>query len=254
MVILISPAKTLDFKTKNSVKQYTTPFFAKEANELADSLKKLTIEEIINLMGISYDLANTNYQRFQFWEKQPNRKIQKEALFAFKGEVYRGIDIESWQEEKKYNSQRYLRILSGIYGLLRPFDIINPYRLEMGTMFSTNGKKDLYEFWGHKITTRLNDEVKELGAKYIINLASKEYFKAVKTKNLIVPVIEPVFKNEKNGKYKTIAVYAKKARGLMTRYIIDNNLKNVEELKLFNADGYAYSHEMSKSNQWVFIR
>ena len=228
MIILLSPAKTLDYETPSINISHTIPNLLSNSKKLINNLKEKKPEEISNLMNISDKLASLNSDRYKSWkglkEKSNN---SKQAIFVFKGDVYQGLDIDSFGKKDLEYSQNHLRLLSGLYGLLRPLDIIEPYRLEMGTKLKTNKGKNLYEFWGNKITESINMRAKENGSKGIVNLASVEYFSSVKTENLDLPVYSPVFKDFKNGKYKIISFFAKKARGTMARFIIQNKINKI---------------------------
>jgi cytoplasmic iron level regulating protein YaaA (DUF328/UPF0246 family) len=254
MLIIISPAKTLDFSVLNKNNSYTIPCFLDYSQNLISILRKKNVDEIIKLMNISPDLAQLNFERFQFWDKNFTLQNAKQALLAFKGEVYRGIDIETFSSIEIENSQNYLRILSGLYGILRPLDLIQPYRLEMGIKLENERGKDLYKFWGNLITEKLNETLIKMNKKILINLASEEYSKVLKFKEIKVKIITPIFKEEKNGKYQTIAVFAKKARGLMTRFIIQNQLTNPQDLKAFNVAGYYFDSNNSNDSEYIFIR
>ncbi|ARV07748.1 hypothetical protein BTO04_14055 [Polaribacter sp. SA4-10] len=252
MKIIISPAKSLDFESKVPTGLYTQPRFLEESNKLNKKLKTLSKNKLSDLMSISSDLSALNYERNQNWKTPFNQENAKQAIYAFTGEVFRGIDVNSLKEDKLPLLQQRLRIISGLYGLLKPLDLIQPYRLEMGTKLKVGRTENLYKFWDNKIVNSLNDELSE--NELVINLASSEYFKVIPKKLLKVPMITPVFKDFKNGEYKTIMTFAKKARGLMVRYIIDNNLKTIEDLKGFNVDNYRFSEEMSSGNDLFFTR
>ncbi|MDO6438205.1 peroxide stress protein YaaA [Cyclobacterium sp. 1_MG-2023] len=250
MIVLISPAKTLDYSpTAISIK--SQPEFKKEIAELVSIMKKKSGKAIQDLMGVSENLADLNVERYKQFSDVFNEENAKQALLAFKGDVYTHIDVESFSAEDFSFAQEHLRILSGLYGLLRPMDMIQPYRLEMGIKLKNKRGKNLYEFWGDKITKALNEIADE---KPVINLASKEYFKAVKKKALKSPLVSPVFKEYKNGSYKNIGIFSKQARGLMTDFIIKNKVENPEMLKTFNEGNYEYSESKSSSDEWVFIR
>ncbi len=254
MLIVISPAKTLDLNAQSATNQYTIPDFLKDSESLIKELRKKTPENLSELMGISNNLAELNFMRNRAWQKNFTPENAKQALVAFRGEVYRGIDVDTFKINELENSQNYLRILSGLYGLLRPLDLIQAYRLEMGTKLENKNGSDLYQFWGNKTTEKLNETLKELNKKTLINLASNEYYKSLKTKLIIAKIITPIFKEEKNGNYQTIPVLAKKARGLMTRFIIQNELTNPNDLKAFDIEAYTFSQEMSSEKEFVFIR
>ncbi len=252
MQIIISPAKTLDFETPAISNIHTQPQFAENAQILVNILKKYTKLEISNLMKLSDNLANINVERYKNWQLPFTPKTAKQALFAFKGDVYTGLDAETLSEDDLNFAQQHLRILSGLYGLLRPLDLIMPYRLEMGKGIKTQAGTNLYHFWGEQLTNALNNNAKGQGA--LINLASNEYFKAVKPKTLTANIITPVFKDKKNGQYKVISFFAKKARGMMVRYIIDNRITTPQNIKDFKSGGYYFSLEQSTQNNWVFLR
>ncbi|MFY7671548.1 peroxide stress protein YaaA [Tenacibaculum sp. MEBiC06402] len=252
MKIIISPAKSLDFETPAKVKDYTQPRFLDQSEKLNKKLKTLSRKKLSDLMKISDDLASLNYERNQSWVLPFDSDNAKQAIYSFTGEVFRGIDVMSLEEDKIEQLQNKLRILSGLYGLLKPLDLIQPYRLEMGTKLKVGRKENLYQFWGNSLAESLNDELEE--DELLINLASTEYFKAIPKKVLKVPMITPVFKDFKNGKYKTIMTFAKKARGLMVRYIVNNHVETIEQLKGFDTEGYRFSEEMSTEYDLVFTR
>ncbi|MDB4207183.1 peroxide stress protein YaaA [Flavobacteriaceae bacterium] len=252
MKIIISPAKSLDFESSAKTSVYTQPSFLKESSLLNKKLKVLSKKKLSDLMKISPALANLNYERNQNWHQPFSLKNSKQAIYAFTGEVFRGIDITSLAEEKIPLLQDRLRILSGLYGLLKPLDLIQPYRLEMGTRISVGKADNLYKFWDSNLADALNNEMK--GGDLLINLASSEYFKAVPEKALKTSMITPIFKELKNGDYKIVMTYAKRARGLMVRYIIENDINTLEELKGFNTDGYAFTESLSTETELVFTR
>lgn len=252
MKIIISPAKSLDFENKANTSLHTQPRFLEQSEKLNKKLKTLSKKKLSDLMKISDDLAALNYDRNQEWQPPFTPSNAKQAVYAFTGEVFRGLDVTSLSEEKLPVLQDTLRILSGLYGLLKPLDLMQPYRLEMGTKLKIGRADNLYKFWDTTLAESLNEELEE--GELLINLASSEYFKAVPKKALKVSMITPVFKDLKNGQYKTIMTYAKKARGLMVRYIIDNNVKSLEELKGFNVEGYGFAESMSSETELVFTR
>ena len=252
MKIIISPAKSLDFENKATTDVYTQPRFLEQSEKLNKKLKTISRKKLGELMKISDDLASLNYDRNQEWQPPFTLDNAKQAIFSFTGEVYRGIDVNSLPQDKIPALQDKLRILSGLYGLLKPLDLIQPYRLEMGTKLKVGRADNLYKFWDTTLAESLNEEM--VDNELLINLASSEYFKALPKKVLKVPMITPVFKDFKNGQYKTIMTFAKKARGLMVRYIIDNNIETLEELKGFDVDGYGFSQEMSTETELVFTR
>ncbi len=254
MLILISPAKKLDFATAPISDRFTQCEFLADAQQLIDTLKPLGQGEIAKLMHLSDNLAKLNVERYQHWSQPFTPQNAKAAILAFKGDVYAGMNADTFTEANLDFAQRHLRILSGLYGLLRPLDLMQPYRLEMGTRLDNPRGKNLYEFWGEKITQAVNQAALAAGGTGIINLASAEYFKSVKPRQLQVPLITPQFKECKNGEYKIIGIYAKRARGLMSRYIIDNELTAAEALKTFTWEGYAYNEALSSEAEWVFTR
>ena len=254
MIILLSPAKTLDYETPSINIPHTIQNLLSNSKKLIKNLKEKKPEEISNLMNISDKLATLNSDRYKSWkglkEKSNN---SKQAIFVFKGDVYQGLDIDSFGKKDLEYSQNHLRLLSGLYGLLRPLDIIEPYRLEMGTKLKTNKGKNLYEFWGQEICNEIIKDLKSLKSNTIINLASNEYFDSVKDIKNTANVISPVFKDFSKGKYKIISFYAKKARGLMTAWILKNKVKD-NELKNFNVDGYYFAKDEYTENSPVFLR
>ena len=252
MKIIISPAKSLDFETKVETSLHSQPQFLEQSEKLNKKLKTLSKKKLSDFMGISADLAALNHERNQNWQIPFTTENAKQAAFAFTGEVFRGIDVASLPLEKLPILQDRLRLLSGLYGLLKPLDLMQPYRLEMGKKLKVGSTENLYKFWGNSLTESLNNELTD--TDLLVNLASSEYFKAVNQKMLKVPMITPVFKDFKNGQYKTIMTFAKKARGLMVRYIIDNNITTVEGLKAFNIEKYRFSEEMSTKTALVFTR
>lgn len=252
MKVVISPAKSLDFETKLPTSRYSEASFLSEAERLNKILKKKSARSLKKLMGISENLAQQNYERNQQWALPFTKENSRQAVYVFSGDVYRGIDVYTLPKEKIDYMQDTLRIISGLYGILKPLDLIQPYRLEMGSKFPVGVKKNLYEFWKQKITEKINEELEE--DEVFVNLASNEYFKAIDTKSLKVPVITCTFKDFKNGEYKAIMTFAKLARGYMTRYIFDNECKTVDDLKGFNYEGYGFSEDMSGDSELVFIR
>ncbi len=253
MKIVVSPAKTLDYESKLPTTRGTQPEFLETAIKLNKKLGRQSKKELSDLMSISDKLADLNYTRYQEFEEEHNKKNSRPAMYAFNGDVYTGLDAYSIPTDKIDRLQGTLRILSGMYGILRPLDLIQPYRLEMGTDIGIERKKNLYEVWQKKVTGYLNDELED--DELFLNLASNEYFKAVNTEELKVPVISPVFKDFKNGKLKIISFYAKKARGSMVRYIIDKNCKTLDDVKGFDYDDYRFSEEHTENeNEPNFIR
>jgi hypothetical protein len=253
MIAVISPAKTLDFEKQIEFTS-SKPDFKTEANKLVKVMREKTTADLRNMMDISEDLASINVERFDNFSLTRRPSYAKQSVFAFKGEVYRGLDVESLGKNEWNYLQDHLRILSGLYGLLRPLDIIQPYRLEMGTKVDLGEHSTLYGFWGDKITRKLNKALKEFEQPALINLASQEYFKAVNPDKLKAPLINVEFKEFKDGDYKIIAVYAKKARGLMVRFMAENKLDNPEDLKGFDYEGYQFDDKLSQDNHLVFTR
>lgn len=251
MLIVISPAKTLDFETAPSTDKFSQPRFLPQSQKLINELKDLSTADIASLMKLSDKLAALNMARFQTWQKPFNLENAKQALLAFKGDVYTGLDADTLDVAGLDFAQQHLRILSGLYGVLKPLDLMQAYRLEMGTKFANVKGKDLYQFWGSQLRESIESELKD---GVLINLASNEYFKAVEAKKLKARIITPVFKDWKNGQYKIISFYAKKARGLMSRYIIDHSINDPENIKGFDSEGYRFSPEMSQADEWVFLR
>ena len=251
MKILISPAKSLNFEDKVQTSINSKPLFHNDAIKINSELKKESIESLCDLMGISSKLGELNWTRNQDFIKDSN--YSKQAIFAFNGDVYDGLDINSLDNEKHQLVNNVIRILSGLYGILKPFDHIKPYRLEMGSKFSINGNKNLYDFWKSKVTNQLKSELAE--DELIVNLASNEYFSVINSKEVSNKIISPQFKDFKNGTLKIISFYAKKARGLMSRFIIDNNVKSVNEILSFDSGGYSYSkRDTADELKPVFIR
>jgi len=252
MKLVISPAKSLNYDSALPTTSSTDNIFLSEAQQLNRLLKKKSAKALSELMHISTNLGQLNFERNQEWLLPFTAENARPAIYAFSGDVYRGIDAYSIPVSKLDILQHSVRIISGLYGLLKPLDLIQPYRLEMGTKFPVGKSKTLYEFWRKKVTTALNEELKE--GELFVNLASQEYFKAIDVKTLKVPVIHVDFKEFKNGQYKTIAIFAKLARGYMTRHIIDNVVETVEGLKTFATDGYAFDANLSTDTKLVFTR
>lgn len=254
MIVLLSPAKSLDFESKAPFRKKTEPIFLEQSQQLNQRLRELSAAELGKLMHISENLSNLNFERNHAWTTS-NKKAEKQCVFSFNGDVYQGLDANTFTKSQADFAQKHLRILSGLYGILKPLDAIQPYRLEMGSRLTVNGHKNLYQFWGNTITDALNEELNGMRSKLVINLASNEYFKSVKKKELVGELIEPQFKDWKNGQYKMISFFAKKARGLMSRYIINNKVKKADDLKGFNYEDYKWNAELSgAANGWVFTR
>jgi len=255
MIVVISPAKTLDFETPATTSEYTEASLLAESQQLIKRCKQLSMQDIASLMKVSDKIAGLNVARFAEWKTPFTlNNAAKQSLFAFKGDVYTGLEADSLSESTLQYAQKNLRILSGLYGLLRPLDLMLAYRLEMGIRLDTERGTNLYQFWGELITDKLNAELASQGSQYLVNLASNEYFKAVKTKSLNAEVITPIFKDQKNGQYKVISFYAKKARGLMARYIMENEITDIEELKGFTVGGYYFVEAASTGRDLVFQR
>jgi cytoplasmic iron level regulating protein YaaA (DUF328/UPF0246 family) len=254
MLILISPAKTLDFDTAPTTPTFSQPTLLEHSQQLVDQLRQMPPQAIAVLMKISDKLSSLNAARFETWSQPFDTDNAKQALLAFKGDVYTGLDADTLSETQLQFAQQHLAILSGLYGLLKPLDLIQPYRLEMGTRLENPRGANLYQFWGDIITDSVNQALAAQGDDLLINLASNEYYRSVQTKRLQARVITPVFKDCKNGQYKVISFYAKKARGLMSRYIIQNQLKDAEALKQFDSQGYYFCGSESDLNTWIFKR
>lgn len=252
MILVLSPSKSLNYDKQSVTDKFTHIAFPNKTDKLAKKLKKLSAKKIGDLMGISANLSDLNYERFQQFSNEFNEKNAKQAILAFTGDVYRGLEAEKFTKEDLDFAQNHVRILSGLYGLVKPLDLIQPYRLEMGTSLEVSAKeKNLYEFWKNDITKKLNEE---LAGETLINLASNEYFKSVDTKKLKSKVLTIKFKEEKDGKYKTIAIYAKVARGYMANYIVKNRIDSIEELKGFDYDNYSFNEDLSSDWEFVFTR
>lgn len=252
MLVVISPAKSFSKEVQAPELTYSQPEQLEQSEKLISKLRGLSKKQFAGLMNLSDDLANLNIARHENWGPPFTEANADPAIFAFNGEVYRGLDSASLSEEDIYYAQDHLRILSGLYGCLKPMDLIQPYRLEMGTKLKYYRKNNLYQFWGDEITDELNNALGENGL--LVNLASNEYFKAVNTKKLKGRIITAVFKDFSNGQYKALMTYAKNARGMMSRFIIQERIEDVESLKAFNGGGYIYSQDMSSENELVFLR
>ena len=254
MITLISPAKTLDFDTEINTQISTGYLFKKESIEIASRLKELSRNDISSLMKLSEKLADINFQRFQMWNSSPDKDLVRQAVFMFKGEVYLGLSPYTLSEGELNFAQSNLRILSGLYGYLKPLDLVQAYRLEMGAKINVGSNKNLYEFWKGKVSLAIESDLKSHESETIINLASTEYSKAAALKTIKADVITPIFKDFKNGNYKVISFFAKKARGVMARWIIQNEVNNPKELIQFAELGYAFNESMSTSSEPVFTR
>ncbi|MDD7794539.1 peroxide stress protein YaaA [Clostridium sp. 'White wine YQ'] len=254
MIYVISPAKTMNFKKQSKIESNQLPMFIKEAEIIMDELKKYAPEDISSLMKISDKLAELNFFRNQAFDDTLNNT--KEAIFAFDGEVYKGLNVEEFSREDILYAQEHLRILSGLYGMIKPLDRIKEYRLEMGTKLKISNHKNLYDYWTEKITLGIIEELEQQKGNILINLASEEYSKVINLNKIShsFNVITPIFKDYKSGKYKIISFYAKKARGLMAKYLIENKIDSIEELNKFNLEGYKFSKTESNNSQLIFLR
>ena len=254
MLMVISPAKTLDFETPPTTERFTQPQYLDHSQELITQLRELTPAQIGELMHLSDKLSGLNAARFGSWNPAFTPENAKQALLAFKGDVYTGLQAETLSEKQLSYAQDHLRMLSGLYGLLRPLDLMQPYRLEMGTKLANGRGKDLYAFWGTRISEWLNQALAEQGDDLLLNLASNEYFSAVKRSALNAQIIDTEFKDLKNGQYKIISFYAKKARGMMSRFVITEQINTPNALKEFDMNGYRYSSDQSSDTKLVFLR
>lgn len=254
MLILLSPAKALDYETPPHVASYTQPEFFDRSQQLIEQLRALSPADIAQLMDLSDNLALLNFHRYAEWSLPFTVQNAKQAVLAFDGDVYEGLAAKTLSADDLDYAQRHVRILSGLYGLLRPLDLMQAYRLEMGTKFKNTAGKDLYAFWGETLLAAINQTLETMPRPVVVNLASEEYFKAAVGRKIQGQVIQPVFEDWKNGKYKIISFYAKRARGLMTRYAVLNRLDNPEGLKNFDSEGYAFCPEASDDKSWVFRR
>ncbi len=254
MLLVISPAKTLDYTTPATTGQHSQPDYLDDAQLLIERARRYTAHDIAEVMDVSMAIAELNVERFHDWHLPFTPENAKQAMLAFKGDVYTGLAADTFSEADFRFAQKHLRILSGLYGLLRPLDLMQPYRLEMGRKIDNARGKNLYEFWGEIITDGLNRQLKNNDSQQLLNLASNEYFKSVKPKLLQADIITPEFKDYKNGQYKMLGVYAKKARGMLSRFVIQNRITEAEAIKEFNEDGYAFNEELTHGNKWVFTR
>lgn len=252
MYAVISPAKKLDFDQQAPIKKSTKPRYQKQASELIKVLRKRSKAEVASLMKLSEPLSELNVQRYKDFDLNADARTGKQAIFCFAGDTYKGLEAYELDEKSVEYAQDHLGILSGLYGLIRPLDSIQPYRLEMGTKLKCGDSQNLYQFWGELITKELNKKLKD--EKVLVNLASQEYFGVVQTDELKGEVVTPIFKEKKNGAYKVIGLYAKKARGMMARYIVQNKIEEVDELKKFDYEGYKFNSKLSTGNELVFTR
>ena len=254
MLAILSPAKTLDYETPLKTKLNSQPIYGRESNQLIKTLRTFEPFEVASLMKISDKLADLNHKRYVEWRNKPAESKTRPAALAFKGDVYQGLEAESFNDNDLKFAQRHLRILSGLYGLLRPLDVIQPYRLEMGTKLKTSKGQNLYDYWGTKLTTGLNEALKESKEGTLVNLASNEYFGAVQPKLLEGSLLNIGFKEKRNGQLKFVSFSAKKARGLMAKFIIKERLKNPDDLKNFDLEDYKYNKKLSSELDWTFSR
>lgn len=254
MLALISPAKTLDYESTLPTDVHTLPRLLEHSQQLIDVSRKLSATDISSLMRVSDKIAQLNVARFHDWQSELNFSNARQALFAFKGDVYTGLEAYQLNEPKIEYAQKHLRILSGLYGLLRPLDLMMPYRLEMGTKLKNTRGHNLYDFWGKGITDLINHDLSQSNSTSLVNLASDEYYKAIQPRHINAEIIKPVFLDQKNGQYKVISFYAKKARGLMARYIIDGEITQLNDLKSFNSAGYYFDAASSLKGELVFKR
>ena len=254
MLTVISPAKTLDFDSPALTDEFSQPAHLAQSRKLMRHLRKFSSSDLSKLMNVSNSIADLNVKRNKRWKTPFNPDNAKQALFAFRGDVYIGLDADSMNSDNLEFAQKHLRLLSGLYGLLRPLDLMQPYRLEMGSRLATDQGTNLYQFWDMRITKALNTELKQTDSNVLLNLASNEYFKAIKAKSVRSKIITPVFKDYHQDKYQMIGFFAKKARGYMARYIIDEQINEVEQIKHFSREGYSYNPALSNQAEWVFTR
>jgi hypothetical protein len=254
MLVVISPAKSLDYKTPSVTSEYTIPELLDESEKLLTRLQKMSPKQLSELMRISPALGELNFERYQSWHQPFTPENAKQAVLAFSGAVYLGLDAPSLSENQLHLLQAKLRILSGFYGVLKPLDLMQPYRLEMGTKLKYQRSEDLYAFWKSKITPKIKEAMAGSGSNVLVNLASNEYYKSIDSKKLGAEIVTPEFKDLKNGTYKMITFFAKKARGLMTRFIVENEIDRIEDLQAFDVDGYHFNPRLSKEGKPVFTR
>ena len=254
MLAIISPAKTLDYNSPAPTRKHTEPRFLEDSSELIDELREFAPPDVADLMGISSKLAELNVERYATWRTPFTRRNARQAILAFKGDVYLGLDAYSYTERDFTWAQKHVRILSGLHGLLKPLDLIQPYRLEMGTRLKNGRGSDLYEFWGDKVTDALNEAIAAQKQPLLINLASNEYFNVLDAGRIDARIVTPTFRDLKNGRYKFLSFFAKKARGAMTSYIVRNRVSTLKALRAFDWQGYRFSKEQSRADEWVFLR
>jgi cytoplasmic iron level regulating protein YaaA (DUF328/UPF0246 family) len=254
MLAVLSPAKTLDFDTPSPTRKHSLPVYLDESKQLIETLRTQSPADLAQLMKMSTNLADQNYQRYTEWHTPFTSGNAKQAALAFKGDVYLGLDPATFSERDFSWAQKHIRILSGLHGILKPLDLIQPYRLEMGTRLKTGRGDDLYQFWGQKITDELNAALAEQKRPVLINLASNEYFDAVDASRVDARIVTPTFKDLKNGRYRFMSFFAKRARGMMASYLVKNRVSTLKALREFDWGGYYYSEEMSQGDDWVFLR
>lgn len=254
MLIVLSPAKSLDLETPVKTRKFSEPVFLSDARKLVKDLKKFNPEQLSELMNMSSKLGDLNYERYANWRTPFNRDNARPAIFTFMGDVYQGLEAETFSTADLNYAQKHLRILSGLYGVLKPLDLMQPYRLEMGTGLSTGKGDNLYDFWGKKLTRSLNEDLANDRKKILVNLASNEYFNAIQPGELDARIVTPAFKDFSSGKYRFLSYYAKQARGMMAAFIIKNRITTIEKLKEFDTAGYRYSEQESTEDKLVFLR
>ena len=254
MLAILSPAKTLDYQTPLTTNKSTQPDFNTESKELIATLRKFAPAEIGSLMKISDNLAELNHRRYAEWQNQANEDNARPALFAFKGDVYLGLDAQTLGARDINFAQKHLRVLSGLHGLLRPLDLIQPYRLEMGTRLATRRGSNLYQFWGNKVTDNINKALAQQTSKVLLNLASNEYYQVIQAERIEGRILNINFKELRDGKYRFVSFAAKRARGLMARYMIDNRITRPSQLRQFDVDRYAFNEALSRDDEWIFTR
>ena len=254
MISIVSPAKSLDFDNKAPISDFSLPLFLEESQKIVNVLKDYSPEDLSKLMNVSKDLGLLNANRYQDYITPFKPENAKQAIFAFTGDVYKGLDATTLSTKAIKYAQTHFKILSGLYGILKPLDLIQAYRLEMGTKISINNSTSLYDFWSNHITTELNINLERTNSQFLLNLASNEYSKSIDMKSLNAEVITPVFKDWKSGQYKIISFFAKKARGLMSRYVLENKIKNPNDLRAFDSDGYVFNEGFSTEKSLVFTR
>ena len=254
MIVLMNSSKTLDFQSRANIAKHTVPKFNEDAEILVKTLRTLSKSDFAKVMKVSEKLADLNLERYANWQTDLKSTTGKQALLAFKGDIYSGMDVDNYKIKDFDFAQKHVRILSGLYGILRPLDLMQPYRLEMATKLNTSRGKNMYQFWGNKINNSLKKMLQQEKSGVLVNLCSLEYFKSTQPEGLDARIISPAFKEYKDGAYRFVTIYAKKARGMMCNYIIQNQLKRVEELKSFNVEGYKFNPTISSENELVFTR